>query len=629
MKAAGAAGAVAAVGTTQGAADEGTDEGIVVPQLENAPAELAIGSVIPHRRLGPDVDGGYHTASRWGIHFETDRPSHIEGATIDAQRSGTFTAVLARYDGGSRFEPIAEREIDATGGRQQITLDMYVPEGGEYLLTREGSFPLRRAAWDGWFRETSSPLDVIGGSKPGDYDKPNEYWYYFFNLEVATADLTMSAAQVEGADRKVFDMRTLAENVGLDEGDRCDDLLEDVIGCAETGDKIRFRDGTFRLDDLHVVRKSLVVEGENATLDFGDSGGLHFRGSHYNGASPETTTVPAGSIRKGERSVNTEGTSGFSDGDYVLIETGYTNWSDQHPLRTGSNYKCQVASIEYTSGSWFVLDQATQTYFDMGFDGGKHEIEVHRLEPLENPVFRNLKTVGGEIPLRMECCVNGRFENCEVRNYENYAHRVDYCLGTVYDNPVATNPKGRKSAQGEALQVAHSTDTTINNPRVHKCRRGIDFANGVFEVEINNPYITGVSMHAISTHGGSATAGNIYVDGGVLEADSRDGDSGEYYWGNGISLSRACESAKINGTTIRATRSAISANAHALTATGIVIESVRKSVGSANETLSDDPIAVRFGGGKAYVSGVLNDEHGQFRQISDTRGADSAKIDLV
>ncbi|MEM4780742.1 MAG: hypothetical protein QXG03_04165 [Halalkalicoccus sp.] len=537
--------------------------------------------------------------------------------------------MLGRYDGEDRFEPIAEREIDVEGGEQRIALDMYVPEGGEYLLTRDGSFPLRRGEWDGQISGSGCPIDIIGGSKPGDWDKPNEYWYYFFDLEVATADFSLPSAQVEGADQKVFDVRTLAENVGLDEDDRCDDLMREVIAFASEGDKIRFRDGRFRLHDLHVMRKSLVIEGENATLDFGDSGGLHFRGSHYNGADPETTTVPTGSIRKGERSVNTEGTSGFSDGDYVLIETGYSSWSDQHPLRTGSDYKCQVASVEYVSGSWFVLDQSTQTSFDMGFDGGSHAVEIHHLDPLEKPVFRDLNTVGGEIPLRMECAVNGRFENCDVTDYENYGHRVDYCLGTVYDNPVVTKPRGRGSAQGEALQVAHSTDTTINNPRVHKCRRGIDFANGCFEVEVNNPYITGASMHAISTHGGSAAAGNIYVDGGVIEADSRDGDSGEYYWGNGFSFSSACESAKIHGTTIRATRSAISARADALTATGIVVESVRKSVGSGNETLDDEPIAVRFSGGKANISGVLNDEHGQFNRTSDTSGADGAKIDLV
>ncbi|MEM4780743.1 MAG: twin-arginine translocation signal domain-containing protein [Halalkalicoccus sp.] len=79
MKAAGAAGVVAAAGSTQAAAseelDEETIERVGAPQLQNAPEDLAIGSVIPHRRVGPDIRGGYHTNAHWGIHFETDRPT--------------------------------------------------------------------------------------------------------------------------------------------------------------------------------------------------------------------------------------------------------------------------------------------------------------------------------------------------------------------------------------------------------------------------------------------------------------------------------------------------------------------------------------------------------------------------
>ncbi|MFC7007157.1 hypothetical protein [Halalkalicoccus salilacus] len=138
----------------------------------------------PARRVGSVPRGTQHGASRWGIHFRTERAIHLGRATVDAGESGSFTAVVGAYDGEDRFEPVHEREIDVDSGVNEIDLDMAL-EPGEYLLTREGSFPLRRGEWNGWESQSRDGLELIGGSKPGDFTKPNRYWYYFFDLNVA------------------------------------------------------------------------------------------------------------------------------------------------------------------------------------------------------------------------------------------------------------------------------------------------------------------------------------------------------------------------------------------------------------------------------------------------------------
>lgn len=340
-----------------------------------------------------------------------------------------------------------------------------------------------------------------------------------------------------------FDVRTLAEDAGLSEDEPCDALVRAIVRRAETGDVIRFRGGRFRLRDLHVIETALVVEGEDSTLDFGESGGVHFRGSHYNGADPPVTVRAAGPVPRGERAVIVEETDGFEAGDYVLVETGYAGWSSRHPLRAGSGYECQVTRVERIDAGRLVLDRAIETRFD----AGDAAIEVHRLEPLESPVFRDLTTVGGRIPLRMETCVDGRFERCEVSRYGDYGQRVDYCLGAVYDGSIVADPRSEDDGRSEAIHVAHSTATMIDRPRVSTCRLGIGLSNGCLGVEITDPVIRGASERAIATHGESITAGGIRLDGDAVEAET---DTGEIHPEGCLSPLNAREAATIRGTTI-------------------------------------------------------------------------------
>lgn len=140
----------------------------------------------PARRIGAYPHGEYHTNTLWGIHFETERSIHLGEATVDAGESGTFSAVVGEYDGNS-FSPVHERNITVDAGINTIELDMAL-EPGEYLLTRDGSFPLRRGEWSGWESQSRDGLELIGGAHP-EYTS-NQFWYYYFDLNVAAHEDT-------------------------------------------------------------------------------------------------------------------------------------------------------------------------------------------------------------------------------------------------------------------------------------------------------------------------------------------------------------------------------------------------------------------------------------------------------
>lgn len=330
-----------------------------------------------------------------------------------------------------------------------------------------------------------------------------------------SADRTVPERVADGHDpdgsergNRTFDVRALAEDAGLSETDACDDLLREVVRHAEAGDTVRFRDRRFVLRELHAFDVPLIVEGKGSTLEFGDGGGLHFRGSHYNGADPGATARATGSIEAGERVVPVDRADGFEAGDYALVETGYDGWSDRHPLRAGSGYDCLIARVEGVETGALVLERPARNRFDP--EGG--DVEVHRFEPLEGPVFRGLTTVGGEVPLRMESCVGGRFEGCTSAGYGHYGHRIDYCLDAVLEGSALAAWRGRDGDRGEAIHVAHSTGTTIGGARVRACRHGIALSNGCSGIRIEDPAVTGATGGTVVIPG-SATVNGLRVAG--------------------------------------------------------------------------------------------------------------------
>ncbi|MEM4782100.1 MAG: hypothetical protein QXG03_11155 [Halalkalicoccus sp.] len=172
-----------------------------------------------HWRAGPyspSVEGAFHSSPLWGIHFETDRPIRFGQTLIEAEEPGTFTARIFRLrQDGTAGGWIDQREIEATGQPEQcVDLDMYAPPG-EYLLSRP--IPLNRTAaeeeygeqindhhgsilrpsdeevslvrmsdYGGLEDDSINGVEFFGGLNP--MFSSNDFWYYFYNLEVSTLD---------------------------------------------------------------------------------------------------------------------------------------------------------------------------------------------------------------------------------------------------------------------------------------------------------------------------------------------------------------------------------------------------------------------------------------------------------
>lgn len=153
----------------------------------------AIGRImLPSRKLGPAPGGAYHPVPGWGIRLRFAREAHLGSCVVDAETSGSFVAVLSEYD-GSTAQAVESREISVDEGVNFVDLDMKVPSAGEYLLSREGDFPLRRREWGGWESQSRGGVELVGGSKADDGSQyspysDNEFWYYFFNLQVASSE---------------------------------------------------------------------------------------------------------------------------------------------------------------------------------------------------------------------------------------------------------------------------------------------------------------------------------------------------------------------------------------------------------------------------------------------------------
>lgn len=182
-------------------------------RLDDAITRLeVVGGTANSWRVGPPSPAGaYHRNGPFGLLIETDRPAYLGECTIDASSSGRFTPVLYEYDRDSDTlgAQVDRLTLRATGGPQTIFLDFLMDEPGEYLLTRlvpeappddpdvpdtlyrpaDDPIELRRVDGYGSAYDADSANGVTfrGGYNPYVTDDPVELYYYYFDLEVASA----------------------------------------------------------------------------------------------------------------------------------------------------------------------------------------------------------------------------------------------------------------------------------------------------------------------------------------------------------------------------------------------------------------------------------------------------------
>lgn len=176
--------------------DFGDGEGAGFPaelrdEFESVAAEFRFPARLLNDQDPQDSEGRYHGVDHWGLVFDVKRPCYIRSAVVDAEETGTFTAVLNRYtdEDSEEFEVVdrVEVDVDEAGEPVEVSLGLEVPEEGRYQLTRDGEFGLWRGEYNGWDEHFVDGLRVVTGGKPdalrdGGYSD-EDFWYYYYSVE--------------------------------------------------------------------------------------------------------------------------------------------------------------------------------------------------------------------------------------------------------------------------------------------------------------------------------------------------------------------------------------------------------------------------------------------------------------
>lgn len=155
-----------------------------------------------------------HSTPLWGVHFETQHDLTLGDTTIRSLQPGTVTIRAFEWTGerGTLGDVLGEKVVRCTGGEQTIHLDIDIPANTSVLLarpypaSREDALPiysalpdqafkpsdddtsLAREQYDGWEADSKHGVQFHGKGHPIFTGSEDQYWYYFYSLEVTTDD---------------------------------------------------------------------------------------------------------------------------------------------------------------------------------------------------------------------------------------------------------------------------------------------------------------------------------------------------------------------------------------------------------------------------------------------------------
>lgn len=494
--------------------------------------------------IGADVAGSMHSNDGWGIHFEAYEPLRIERVLVDADQAGQFTVRLEEYDGSSTGAIVEEQTYNVNAGYQEIHLGFEVDSAGQYLLSRQGTLPLRRiSSWSG-FPDSYPFMELIGGAHP-DYSD-NDYYYYFFDMEVA---VDASASGESGSYVEYHDI----DDYGADPSgaNPSDQALEDAVAAADPHDWIVMTNGDYLFDDYHLFGEPYTIDadgstlectqynGNKSTLDQNDLYDSHEAVFTFEGSKGSSTGVSS-TVSEGQDQVPVDDASLFDVGDDVLIKQSGTGYLSR-------SYEPTRAVIRDIDGS--TLHLHTPCKYD--YDGDSVVVQV---DPVVRPRVKNAYFTGDAgCHVSFVYTREARAENCTSDGYRQHAYSVVDGLDTEIVDCHASNPINLHGSHGETFRIVGSTDVSLVRPVVDGCRRGIDLRSGCKTLRILEPKVKGATLYGFSFHNGNGSYvnGGVEITGGVLSCRITDptlsDDPNEYQLGNAFSGTQADGYVKLEG----------------------------------------------------------------------------------
>ncbi|MFC4357409.1 hypothetical protein ACFO0N_05525 [Halobium salinum] len=339
-----------------------------------------------------------------------------------------------------------------------------------------------------------------------------------------TAALAGAGSESAAAAGRTWDVRDVMAANGWD----ADRALDEVVGWADPGDTVRFRDGEYEISRSHHIGKSLTITGTDGArlVRTTEHIGIRFVGDGLTGDWAETT----GDVPRGSTSVPVDASAlNVAPGDYVQIRAG-----DYHDAGSdGGTNEFAVELAEVTGVGSGAIEVAEGTRF--AYDSWNGQVE--RVDLLAGPRIEGLTMVGDNNDpdidymsrreytrdmFEMQWVRDGVFADSTVENYFSAGFYFFDCKNVTWDNVTARHAQSKGPGKGEPLKAEHCTGVTALSTTTVDCRRGVDVGQGTTDVLVKNPTVRDCSLVGVGQHPNTDEfrAGTVRIEGGDIETVS-------------------------------------------------------------------------------------------------------------
>lgn len=331
-------------------------------------------------------------------------------------------------------------------------------------------------------------------------------------------DGSVDAGNVQHAPRDVLNV----DEYGADDtgGTASDSAFSSAVSDATDGDIVLFKDGTYLLENVHVIQKSIRLKSVNATLNrtTGSTADAHTEDAMFTfrgGGTTGTSTALSADADEGDTVVSVTDASLFSVGDYVAVQSSGTYTVDADAETTFA----EVTGVD-TSNNDLTISEGCRFNHTTA-----DSATVYQVEFLDRPVISGFDCEGDGANtsswIRLDFCRRPVVEDVRVDGFIYQAISLFDCwLSSIIDCTIA-NAYQTGSSQGEAFQMWKSQDTYLRQPEtVAPVRRGIDYTkqacgSTVVEPVIEASGVAGIATHAVAGGRDIEVLGGEVTDSGV------------------------------------------------------------------------------------------------------------------
>lgn len=498
-----------------------------------------------------------HSVSDDGVQVLAD-PSDVDfGANLAVTDNGDGTVTVAASGGSTTSAHSVSddgAEVLAEPTDVDFGTDLAVTDNGDGTVTVDAT----GSSTDTRVETRDAGTTLYTDTTALNFDSTTDLTVTDEGAGTVTIGATGSGGTTEGDqnERDVIDV----DDYGADDtgGTASDTAFSNAVAAADTGDIILFKDGTYLLENNHVISKAVTLLGVNVTLTrtTGPSSWTEDAMFTFQGAGPTGgSTALTADLQRGSTLVNVNDATIFSEDDFVAIHDNATAFQT---LYTARNTFARVTGVDTTNNTISLSQDAKWDHLTA------NGATAYRMEFLDGPRIAGFDMQGDGTDtsswVKLTYCRNFHVEDVDIDGFIfNGISPVSSWKGTI-ENCTIRNAYSQGGSEGEAFQAFKSQDIRLIEPETYNVRRGTDMTKQCSDMYIYDPIIhtqnMGITMHNgeggrnLKVFGGevnqNGTAGGCLIaeDGGDLDVFGTDLffsdrainiDGGEVY-GRGVTI---------------------------------------------------------------------------------------------